>query len=202
MRFSFPDFSNLHPFILVSKYYVGCVVLTIVAYSCNKSFLTQHPNQIFPTIISPPWNRTLHSIKPTTRMEDHIHTRSPLSPSYRRWLSPRDLLSLKHLNLPPPRAITLSGDLSGPPLCQGMIILQKNYLIYLQEEHGWWPSRDDHILTTAFSIKQGVTFKLFIPLHYFNRQNIFDESPRSLLENSIPLTFFANGVCQFKTILP
>jgi len=196
------DFSILLALILAVKYYVCCATLTIIAYLCNTSFLIHHPNRILPTIVSPPRNRTIYSIRPTARMEDHIHTRSPLSPSYRRWLSPPDLISLKHLNPLPPRAITLSGNLSGPLLRQGMIILQRNYIIYLQEEHGRWPSRDDHILTTAFSITQGVTFKLFIPIHYFDRQGILDESPRSLLENSIPLNLFADGVCHFKTILP
>ena len=139
---------------------------------------------------------------PTPEMKDHIHPPSFQFPLHRRWLSALDLLQYTTRIRLPPRVITLDGKLSGPPLRQGMIILQRDHLVYLQEEHGRWPTRDDHIFTTAISITQNVPFKLFIPIQYIERGYVYDESHRSLLDNPIPLAHLSNGLGRFKTFLP
>lgn len=139
---------------------------------------------------------------PTAKMEQYIDTHSKHTPPHRRWLCASDLIHLTHHTRLPPRVITLDGNLVGPLLRQGMVIIQKNHIIYLQEEHGRWPTRDNYLFTTAVSITQNVSFKLFIPIHYLDRHYVFDESHRSLLENPIPLALLSNGLCRFKTFLP
>jgi len=83
-----------------------------------------------------------------------------------------------------------------------MIFLLRDHLVYLHEEHGRWPTRDDYIFTTAISITQNVPFKLFIPMRFIDRQFVFDESHRSLLDYPISLAHLSNGLGHFKTFLP
>jgi len=186
----------------ILMYYIRFAILTLVAYICNKSFLVYHPSRLFPTTIAPSRNQTIHSFYPTNEMINHISIRSQLPPSHRRWFNPQDLVHfIYHLHYPL-RPITLEGKLSGPALRQGMVVIKRNHDIYLREEHGRWYSRNNLIVTTAFSLTQGFAFKLFIPIHFFDRCDLFDESPTSLFDNPVRLAFSTTDSCLVKHLLP
>lgn len=165
--------------LLIFWYYVRCGFLTIFAYLTNRSFLAYHPKYIFPTIISPPWNHIIHSITPTHAMRKHLNQCYPPIPRLRRWLSPDDLQYRLRNRQFFDRAIILDGTLQGPPLRQGQVILIQNRLIYLQEEHGRWPSNDGHIAVTAINISDDISFILFLPAPLVDRRDLYDASPPS-----------------------
>lgn len=113
------------------SYYLQFIILTLVAYTCNKSFLIHHPSYTFPITITPSQNQTIHSLNPTDDMMKHIKTRSRLPPPHCHWFNPQDLVWFICNICYPLQPITLEGELSGPKLRQGMVILKKDHIIYL-----------------------------------------------------------------------
>lgn len=175
----------LHFFAIIWHYlYRGLLIIT--AYSLNKSFLIYPPNQIFPITISPPWNNTIHSFRPTSKMAEHFHPHYPIS-SPRRWLTPEKLFPLLPTEDPSAPAIILDGNLSGPPLREGILFRQRHHLVYVDKEFGRWPSRDNFIATYAISIPTNVSFRLFLPVQMMDHCGLYDEAPYSPFRRTIPL---------------
>lgn len=168
-------------------YYVQYGLLYPIAHLFNKSFLIYHPNRIFPTNLAPPRNNTIHSFTPTGEMYRHIMTLTSPPPPLRRWLHPQQLQEHLSQERPLPHAIILEGDLSGPPLRQGTIIIQNGHIVYIRQEFGRWPTRDDYITTTAISLVLNNSFRLFLPIRQMDRYGIIDNSPPSLFRNPLPL---------------
>ena len=168
------------------QYYAQLVILTPIAYIFNQSFIIDHPGDIFPTLISPAQNSTIHSFYPSLNQKVHLFNRYDTPPPQRLWLRAEDLhqrMVGDHIE----RAITLEGTLSGPPLRQGMMVIQRHHLIFIGQELGRWPTHQDYIITYAVDINSGNTFPLFIPLHHIDRYGIHDDNPLSPLCTPIPL---------------
>ena len=68
-----------------------------------------------------------------------------------------------------------------------MLILQQNHLVYIGEEVGRWPSREDYLLTHSISLTTNNSFQLFIPIRQIDRFGIRDDNPLSPFSNPIPL---------------
>ena len=94
--------------------------------------------------------------------------------------------------------IILQGTLSGPPLRQGMVILQQDGQIYISEEIGRWPTREDLILTVSVNLRTSGTFSLFIPTDLFNHSNMCDYSPHCLLRTLFSLLEVVNKSCSIE----
>ena len=188
--------TTLHRSLSIFRYYLQYGILITIAYLFNKSFTLHHPDRLFPTNIFSPRNATIHSFIPTNEALQHLHPHLPSPPPERRWLNAPQLLERQ--NQPLPRAITLEGNLSGPALRQGMIITQQHHTIYIQEELGRWPTRDDYIATTAYSLTLNIKFRLFIPVHQIDQYGIHDESPLSPFRNPIPLVQIVRDYIRLK----
>ena len=126
--------------------------LFFIATIRNKSFLIQHPNHPIPHIVSPPRKTTAYSIPPTPSMQDHLHENYPLPPPTRCWQDAAHLLEEFDTTYPSFRPIVLDGDVIRPPLQQGMMIYHQGQLIFIQQEHSRWPTRNNYIITTTFRI--------------------------------------------------
>ena len=181
-------------------YYLRCGILTPIAYLCNKSFLIHHPNRIFPSVIAPPRNNSIHSLSPTPEMYNYVTTHSSPPPPLRRWMDPQQLTQALSRDPPLHRAIILDGDLSGPPLRQGLLIIQNGNIVYIQEELGRWPSRDNYITTSAVSLSRLNSFRLFLPVHQVDRYGIRDDSPMSPFSNPLPLTLIIQEAERLKNL--
>lgn len=160
-------------------FYSSYGILTIIAYLLNKSFLVLRPGHTFPTVVSPPWNNTIHSLNLTEQMAELIHPRYLHAFPQRRWFAPDRVLHLLPSHEPYSPAIILKGRLSGPPLHEGMILLQQHQVIFIDKEFGRWPTRDNYITTYVISIPTNVSFRLFIPIELMDRCGMYDESPYS-----------------------
>ena len=74
--------------------------------------------------------------------------------------------------LPLTEAIILDGYLVGTLLCQGMGIIVDDDVIYIAEELGRWPTREDYVVTFSISMESGNRFRLFIPTRYLDRKSV------------------------------
>ena len=101
--------TNLSLPLTIIWYHLCYGILTFTAYLLNKSFTLQHPNRMFPSNITPPWNTTIHSFIPTGRTLEHLSTYYPLPPPERRWLNAPQLLERDSKLSALRRAITLEG---------------------------------------------------------------------------------------------
>ena len=174
------------------KYYLYYGIIIPIAYLFNQSYLLQHPNRPFPTIISPALNNTIHSFFPNSHIQGQLPHPLPPSPSQRHWSNPQELQQRIMHDPPLTCAIILQGPLSGPPLRQGMIIMQQDSTVYIQEEIGRWPCREDFIATHSVNLQTGTTFRLFIPAHQTYELGIQDDTPRSPFRTPITLTELIN----------
>ena len=165
-------------------YYLRYFLCTILAVTCNKSFIIRHPARTYPTLISSPWKITIHSFAPQDVMLTQCHL--PFPPLERIWSHPQNLPQRMIGNKKLTQAIILDGLLIGPPLTQGMAVVVEDDIIYIHEELGRWPTREDYVVTHSISIHSGNTFRLFIPTHYLSPYNLRDESTPSPLRS--PLT--------------
>jgi len=190
-------------FFSILWYYIRCGVLTPIAYLGNRSFLLHHPNRIFPTTIAPSRNTTIHSLVPTRDMFNYITQHCALPPPpLRRWRNPSKITTLLPQTPPLRRAIILDGEITGPSLRQGMIFIQNHNIIYIQEEFGRWPTRDDYIVTSAVSLSLNNTFRLFLPVHQVDRYGLLDNSPLSPFNNPLPLTQVIQESRRLKNAIP
>ena len=197
-----PSPSMIFYYFPLIKYHLIRLFFTIIAYTLNKSFLIQHPYHVYPSRISTPWNQTIHSFIPPPAMQEHLFKYHPPPPQTRHWPKPEEVLNKLSFNSPIARAITLQGNLSGPELHQGVMFLQGSHLIYIQAEHGRWPTRDNFISCTAINIHFDLTFRLFIPVELISRQGIIDESPHSPFTSPIPFVKISNGYARYKIAHP
>lgn len=187
MKFSLtPIFTLIH----LTWYQIHWYYLFFIATIRNKSFLIQHPNHPLPRVVSPFRKTTAYSIPPTPSMQDHLCKNYPLPPPTRHWQNAAHLLKEFNATYPSFRPIVLDGDIIGPPLQQGMMIYHQGQLIFIQQEHGRWPTRDNYIITTAFRITTKKPFLLFIPLHKINRIGVHDENPLSPFDRTLLLSQF------------
>lgn len=179
-------------------YHIRYRIFLLIAFTINRSFIISHPDHVFPSTITPPWNTTIHSLRPTNQMMECI--RNHYTPSYqRRWLSPDRLLQQIPTPDPYTPAIVLEGCLSGPLLREGMVFLQQNQAIYIDKEFGRWPSRDNYITTYAVNISTNISFRLFIPIELMDRYGVFDSAPYSMFCRPLTLIDSTSRPLRLKT---
>ena len=168
-------------------FYIRIGISTPIAFAFNRSYLIQHPDQPFPTIIAPAHNQTIHSFYPLSTMLNELGIPPP--PPRRYWCKPEDIKSRIPDTTPrTERAIVLESKISGPPLRQGMMLICQGYRIFLCEEIGRWPTREDYLVLIALNLETQSTFRLFVPISHVDPLCIYDESPRSPLHS--PLSLF------------
>ena len=170
----------------VLGYYIRRGILTPVALISNRSFLVYHPDHLLPTLIGTAQDSTIHSFHPSSDLLHHFHV--PRSPILRRWCKPEEILKRIVGEPPEESGVLLQGNLRGPPLRQGMVLVQQEGRIVIGEEIGRWPTREDILLTICFNLDTGNTFCLFIPVDFFDRSQIHDDYPRSPLRTPFSLT--------------
>ena len=177
--------ANLHLFALIG-YYWQYGAYSILAVIYNRSFLLHHPNRTYPTLVSTPWVHTRHSFTPHS--EVLLQRNLPFPPPQRIWSNPEGLSQRMANELPLTEAIILDGYLVGTLLCQGMGIIVDDDVIYIAEELGRWPTREDYVVTFSISMESGNRFWLFIPTRYLSLRNVDDESPPSPLRSPITIS--------------
>ena len=96
-------------------------------------------------------------------------------------------------------AIMLEGHLSGPLLCEGMVFLQQNQMIYINKEFGRWPSCDNYITTYAINISTNISFRLFIPIELMDQYGVFDSAPYSMFCRPLTLINTTSRPLRLKT---
>lgn len=197
-----PTLTTLFYSLAIIWYYIKYGLLTPIAYIFNISFLIYHPDLIFPTNIAPPRNTTIHSFTPTGEMHNYIMQHSPPPPPLRQWFHPQQLQNHLSDERPFSHAITLEGEVNGPPLRQGTVIIQNSHVVYIQNELGRWPTRDDYLTTTAISLIFNNSFRLFLPVRQMDRQGLIDYSDPSPFRNPLPLAHIVTRTHQLKDFLP
>ena len=166
-------------------FYIRYATLAPIAFIFNQSFLIYCPNQSLPIVIAPARNQTIHSFHlPPTTLE-RLEIDPP--PSRRHWCNPAHIESRIPSTPATERAIVLEGNISGPPLRQGMMICCQDRHIFLGEEIGRWPAREDYLLVIALNFESQSTFRLFIPVSQIDPLCVYDESPRSPLRTPVSL---------------
>ena len=181
--------SLLHT-LAVLWYHIRHGIFSFSAIVFKQTHLLFHPDEILPSFIGPANDTTIHSFIPTAYFLQHFNI--PAAPPTRQWCHPEDLNARIASELPITIPIILQGTLSGPPLRQGMVVLQQDGQIYIGEEIGRWPTHEDLILTVSVNLRTGGTFSLFIPTDLFDRSNMCDYTPRSLLRTPFSLLEVVN----------
>ena len=153
----------------VVKYYLFRIFLTPVAFLFSKSFLIHHPNNWFPTVISPPRVTTIHSFPATAALVAHLQEFSLLPPPDRVWSKGYIYAERVRQVVLPLHATVVHGKLSGPLLRQGMFFIQDRSVIFVAEELGHCPTRDDYLVVIAVRFdnndpQQYSTFPLYLPI--------------------------------------
>jgi hypothetical protein len=153
----------------VIKYYILRIALTPVAYVSFTSFLIHHPDDWFPTLISPPWVTTIHSFHTTTVLATHLKEQQLLPPPHRIWLKGLVYADRVRSIAFPLHATIVDGKLSGPLLRQGIFFIQEDSVIFIGEELGRCPTRDDYLVVIAVRFNnrnpyQYSTFPLYVPI--------------------------------------
>lgn len=167
------------------QFYITFALVFPVAYIFNRSYILHHPGRPLPVSIAPSRNRTIHSFYLNSDMYNHIIQKFPRPPKHRRWLDSdeftREILPQIVVSSP----ITLEGDLQGPQLRQGMLAIQGGHAIYIQEEYGRFPSRNDLISTHSVALGTGNTFPLFIPIRHMDLQGLHEGSLRESFQETV-----------------
>lgn len=176
-----------HLFLFI-YFYLCKTILTPIAYIFNRSYLIQHPNSLYPSVIAPARNHTVHTFFPSSRLLAHLKSERMLAPKHRHWVSAENVECRMAGEDLPPRIISLDKDISGPQIRQGMMIMQKGGLVYVGEEIGRWPTQENLIATFSVNMQTGCTFVLFIPVHLFNTSGVRDDSPHSPFRSPLPLS--------------
>jgi hypothetical protein len=141
-------------FLAIIGYYLRRGTFTPIAFLFNKSFTVNHPDHLFPIIISPSWNHTIHSFYPDIKIKAYIKDKFSLPPTERHWWDSKRFEERLKTEIPIPRAIVLDGNLSGPLLRQGIMFIQDSNIIFIGEEVGRYPRREDYLTTIHWG--QGV----------------------------------------------
>jgi hypothetical protein len=178
-------FSWIIPLLLVIRYYLYHGILTPITFLFNRSYLLRHPERNLPTLIAPARNYSIHSFTPPLDLTKQHALPDP--PPKRHWCHPKDLDKRTPDKPKLESSIVPNGELVGPALRQGMIILQQDCQVYIQEEIGRWPTRDDYLLTLCINLESQHTFRLFIPVSFMDRSAVYDESPRCPLRTPFSL---------------
>jgi hypothetical protein len=153
----------------VIKYYILRITLTPVAYVFFTSFLIHHPDDWFPTLISPPWVTTIHSFHATTALVAHLQEFSLLPPPDRVWSKGYIYAERVRQVVLPLHATVVHGKLSGPLLRQGMFFIQDESMIFVAEELGHCATCDNYLVVIAVRFdaddpQQYSTFPLYLPI--------------------------------------
>ena len=114
--------------------------------------------------------------------DKHLHKNYPLLPSTHCWQNATHLFEQFDTTHPSFQPIILNGNLIRPPLQQGMMIYHLGQLIFIQQEHGCWPTHNNYIITTAIRLNTKKPFLSFIPLYKINQVGVHDENPLSPFE--------------------
>lgn len=153
-------------------YYCHLLLYYPLAHALNRSYILHHPDQLLPVPIAPPRNRTIHSFTPDTDIGTYLTLNSLRSPRSRQWMSRRQITDQILSQGPAPELITLDGELHGPLLRQGMLVYVGRYPIYIRQEFGRLPTREDLITTDSIVLGPQVAFPLFIPIQYIDVQGL------------------------------
>ena len=155
-------------YLALLRFYLWTLILYPLAYILNRSYILNHPSQPLPVSISPSWNTTIHSFRLTSDMHNYLMQRYPQPPHLRRWMDPHELAQQVLPQWTVSTPISLDGELNGPLLRQGMLVYQGGHAIYILEEFGRLPTREDLISTQSISVHRGNTFPLFIPVQHID----------------------------------
>lgn len=188
-----------YPFILVF-YYLRHGILTAVAHIFNTRFVLQHPRYPFPHVIAK--ENMFYSAEPTPEIRNLLELHRYPVPANRHWAATSQIAKQMAKQPLPLTAIILDGPLLGPPLKQGMVIARGSQTVFIQEEHGRWPTREDCILTTAFNFSNENPFLLLIPLHHIDPTGIHDDTPLSPFQHPVSLQQYLNDTDHVDNTLP
>ena len=169
----------------LASYYISRYTLPLIAWILGTSFIIQHPDRDLPITIFSIRSNIAHSFEVSS---EALHRRNlPSLPPTRTWTSSIEIRR-RLIGDRLTKTVVLDATLSGPPLRQGMAIAQLGHLIYIGEELGRWPSRDDLIATISVDLIHGNLFPLFIPVAYFKRLNILDSNTSSPPLSLVPFS--------------
>jgi hypothetical protein len=180
-------------------FYLKLFIYYPIGYMFNRSYILHHPNRPLPVSISPPWNRTIHSFYLTSDMHNYLILNSIQAPRLRRWMGPKEIQQrvLEGWTLTSP--IELDGELQGPLLRQGMLVYQGGHPIFIKEEIGRLPTREDLITTTSVAINPNIKFPLFIPIRHIDVHGLHTEVIRTPFQETTP---FLELIAMFQRIRP
>ena len=182
-----PSITTLFPSLTIILYHLWRILLTPIAYVCNTSFLLHHPHQLFPLVITPRRNTTIHSFTPSEAMVRNLLQHNLLPPPERHWSRADQLRPhVQHL-LPITRALTLDTRPSGPLIQQGTFITHQGSTIFIQEELGRWPMQEDYLTTIAVNTTTHNKFILFVPLSFISQRCVNNDSLPSPFQNPLSL---------------
>lgn len=119
-------------------------------------------------------------------MYNYLLPRFPRAPPIRRWRDRQQMQQEVLTTLRVSNLIALEGDLHGPRLRQGMLVLQGGHLLFILEEFGRLPTRDNLITTLSIAINSGVTFPLFIPIAHIDTQEFSEELANFQFQETVP----------------
>jgi len=176
---------NLLLLFTIAWYHICRGILTPIGLVFRRSYLIRHPNQTFPTLIGSTHDPTIHSFFPSSTLLREFNI--PNAPPLRRWCKPEEIRQRVIGEVPDSSGIVLQGNVSGLPLRQGQIIIQQEARVYIGEEIGRWPDREDYLLTISIDLNTRRTFSLFIPVDLFDRSYVCDDAPRSPLRTPFSL---------------
>jgi hypothetical protein len=125
-------------------------------------------------------------------MHNYLIQNFSQAPRLRRWLSPQLLEQqvLQQWTITAP--IELDGELQGPPLRQGMLVYQGGHPVFIREEFGRLPAREDLITTISIAVNPHITFPLFIPIRHIDVQGLQDEAIRTPYQETTPFLHLIN----------
>lgn len=174
--------------LLIFYFHLRKVFLTPIAYILNQSYLIQHPDMLYPSVIAPAQNRTIHTFFPNEQLHAYLKSEGMLtSRRSRHWVQANEVASQMIEEVLPLRAIVIDGEVAGPQIRQGIMLMQGNSLVYVGEEIGRWPTQDNLITTISVNMQTGNSFPLFVPFHLINTTDVRDDSPNPPLRSPLPL---------------
>ena len=188
-----------YPLILVF-YYLRHGILTAIAHTFNTRFVLQHPRYPFPLVIAK--EDTFISAEPTPEVKELLKLQHYPVPTTRHWADTSQIAEQMTKQPLPLTAIALDGPLLGPPLKQGMVIAHQSHIVFIQEEHGRWPGREDRLLTTAFNFSTETPFLLLIPLQYIDHTGVHDDTPPSPFQSLVSLQQYLRDADHVDSSLP
>jgi len=191
---------NILFILAVLWYYLQRGTLTPIAVIFRQSYLLYYPHATFPTLIGSRNNSTIHSFIPSSHFLEQLNV--PPAHSARRWCNRKDLRKRTKTECPMKVSIIADGPLSGPPLRQGMVILQQEARIYIGEEIGRWPTEEHLLLTFSVNLRTGSTFCLLLPINLFKQSGLIDDAPRPLFDSTITLIEANRGALLLQGIPP